>query len=78
MRRAAGVRADSDVAVRVAEDDVYAALVRGAVATLAVKLGPRYDVPEGLLEGGEDAWEAVASGHEYAVWSRPNNEASAR
>ena len=57
---------------------IPAALVRGAVATLAVKLGPRYDVPEGLLEGGEDAWEAVASGHEYAVWSRPNNEASAR
>ena len=78
VRRAAGVRADSDVTVFVAEDDVYAALVRGAVATLAVKLGPRYDVPEGLLEGGEGAWEAVASGHEYAVWSRPNNEASAR
>ena len=78
VRRAAGIRADSEVDVRVAEDDVYAALVRGAVATLAVKLGPRFDVPEGLLEGGEGSWEAVASGHQYAVWSRPNNKASAR
>jgi hypothetical protein len=40
---------------------------------LIVKLGPRYDSPKEVTNQ-EGEWEMVASGNEYAVWSRPRKE----
>ena len=49
VRRAAGVRANSEVKILVAESDCYAARVVGNERELAVKLGPRYDPPPDLI-----------------------------
>ena len=70
-RRAAGVRANSEVKILVAESDCYAARVVGNERELAVKLGPRYDPPPDLIPEKGHEWELVAAGNEYAVWSRP-------
>lgn len=71
VRRSAGVAADAEVKILLAEADVYVARILGDAAELTVKLGPRYDMPEALVPEEGHRWELAASGHEYAVWSRP-------
>ena len=70
VRREAGVRADSPVAITAAEADIYMARVQGTRAELVVKLGPRYDMPENLVPAEADGWAIAASGKDYAVWWR--------
>ena len=73
VRRAAGVRANSEVKILVAEADCYVARVVGDENELTVKLGPRYDLPKDLIPQKGHEWELVAAGNEYAVWARPRN-----
>jgi alpha-amylase len=73
VRRAAGVRANSEVKILVAEADCYVARVVGDENELTVKLGPRYDLPPDLIPQKGHEWELVAAGNEYAVWARPRN-----
>ena len=71
VRRAAGVRANSPIEVLLAEADLYVARVAGTVAELTVKLGPRFEIPTILLPDEADGHVLVASGDDFAVWSRP-------
>ena len=66
MRRRHGITADSKLAVKAAEADMYFATIDDKVA---VKLGPRYDMGE-LVPKGEDGWELAVSGKDFAVWER--------
>ena len=72
VRRAAGVQADSHVDIKLAENELYVAHVKGLKAELIVKLGPRYRMPQELRPAEDEGWEIAASGKDYAIWWRAN------
>ena len=77
IRREVGIQADSAITIVLAEADMYVARIEGAHAELAVKLGPRYDLPEEILPA-TDVWTLLTSGEGYALWSRPKRSSKPR
>ncbi len=61
-RKAAGVNSTSPVAIQQATTGLYAAIVTGTVAQLAIKIGPNSWQPSGA------GWVLQTSGNDYAVW----------
>ena len=57
---------ESVLDIKIAEWDLYVAFTDD---TIAVKLGPRYEVPAFVLDALED-FELAAHGDDYAVWLR--------
>jgi len=66
IRKRACVCCESVLDIKIAEWDLYVAFTDD---TVAVKLGPRYEVPAFVLDALED-FELAAHGDDYAVWLR--------
>ncbi|WP_082041777.1 glucan 1,4-alpha-maltotetraohydrolase domain-containing protein [Lacinutrix sp. Hel_I_90] len=64
IRKAAGIHSQSNVSIKASQNGLYAAVISGDNYEVAMKMGPNNWNPQG------SGWNLVASGNNYAVWTK--------
>jgi len=72
LRKRNGIRADSKIEIKCAQDDMYIAVINDCVM---FKCGPGTEMGD-FLPKESDGWKIACTGKDFAVWERSSTEAA--